>query len=484
MIGLSEFNKNSIERATQKILNNYGYGHDAWKLLESLGTVSEDAGCRSYLIGGFPRDIFIYMLKSYPETSDKYKSSTVFETNSRFLDLDIAVEGGAEKLAGFLKRDIGSKFKINYLKIHNKFGTVLIEFSVNGLPLKIDLASLRTEEYQSPGSLPKVNTRGISLEYDMRRRDFTINTVAFSLNRKDFFETIDYSSGLSDIFKKKIRILHELSFIDDPTRMFRAVRFEKRLAFRIDRKTVKLIEIAIGKKVLDNISGKRIFSEIDLLLKEKNPAANFERLEKLGILKGIYPKLAFDKKNKAVFKKIYKYFNESCKNSKQRKVFKQADAGIFYAAEILYGLNAGELSGVAARLNIGGRLEKTLKTIYCGIGEISALKINNLFNLNLKNTEIYDKLNKIDKRSILFYLFKSVREDAADFNFIKIIKKYLNEIMFIAPQVNGNDIKSLGVGEGPLCGKILGEIRLLKISGRLNSKKDEIKYIKENYLKI
>ncbi len=499
MTGLAEFEKNSIEQAIGEIFYRYGYGIPAQDLLKKIGVVSENAGFGAFLIGGFPRDIIIYILKSNPETSDKFKSSEVFESkqiaslalamtkqrkfkssevfesNSRFLDLDIAVRGSAEKLAFLIKENKNLKFKLNYLKAHKKFGTASLEFLVNGMPLKIDLASLRTEVYKKPGMLPEVNTAKAGLKDDISRRDFTINTVAFSINRKDFLKIKDYSSGIRDILNKKISVLHDLSFIDDPTRMFRAVRFEKRLGFRIDGKTLKLIKTALDKNILDNISGKRITAELYLLLKEKKPEIYFERLDKLNILSSIYGKLKFGKKNKIVFKKISAYFNEPDKAEKIRRVCKDIDINMLYTAEIFYGLSNSELSEAVKRLNMGQKIEKTLEAVYSDIKKINGLKLN--------NTEIYDKLNKIDAKSILFYLFQDCGGNGADLNFRKIIVRYLDKIIFIKPYLNGHDIKSMGICEGPLCGKILNEIKLLKIEGRLKSKKDELEYIKKNYIK-
>ncbi|MHB8232518.1 MAG: tRNA nucleotidyltransferase/poly(A) polymerase family protein [bacterium] len=483
MTGLIEFDKNSIEQAISEIFDNYGYGKPAQNLLRSIGIISENAGYGAFLIGGFPRDIIIYLMKSNPKTARKFKSSQVFQSGSRFLDLDIAVEGDAEKLAYFIKENKDSKFKLNYLKIHKNFGTALIEFSVKNIPLKIDLASLRTEVYKKSGVLPEVNTEGATLKSDIFRRDFTVNTVAFSVNRKDFLAVKDYACGLSDILNKKIRVLHKLSFIDDPTRIFRAVRFEKRLGFKIEQKTLKLMESALNKNVMDNISGKRITAEIYLLLKEKNPEVYFERLEKLNILSGIYGKLKFDKKKKTVFKKISLYFNNPRKADKLSMAFKDIDINTFYIAEIFYGLSEGELNEAVKRLNLGTRIQKTLENIYSDAEKLNNLKRNELFKLKLKNTEIYDKLKVSGINGILFYLFRDSGKDERDLNFKKIILRYLNRIVFIKPFVNGNDIKSMGICEGLLCGKILNEIRLLKIDGKLKSKDDELKYIKKRYIK-
>ncbi len=132
---------------------------------------------------------------------------------------------------------------------------------------------------------------------------------------------------------------------------------------------------------------------------------------------------------------------------------------------------------------MGQKIEKTLKTIYLDIKKINSLKVNNLFNLNVNNTGIYDKLNKIDVKSILFYLFQDCGRDKSDLNFRKIIVRYLDKIIFIKPYLSGSDIKSMGICEGPLCGKILNEIKLLKIGGALKSKKDELKYVKNHYIK-
>ncbi len=475
MTVLAEFEKNSIERAINEIFDKYGYGKQAEKLLEKIGVVSENAGFHAFLIGGFPRDIIIYILKSTPETSNKFKSSEIFEPNPRFLDLDIAIKGSAEELARLIKENKNLKFKPNYLRTHKKFGTASLEFLIGGIPLKIDLASLRTEVYKKPGMLPAVSSGKAGLEEDIRRRDFTINTVAFSVGRKDFLEIKDYSLGIRDILKKKISVMHGLSFIDDPTRMFRAVRFEKRLGFHIDGKTLKLIKTALDKNILDNISGKRIVAELYLMFNEKKPWACLERLDGLGIMRSIYERLSFRKENKTVFKKIFAYFNNMHKESKIRSVCRDIDINLFYMADLFYGLDDFELHETVDRLNMGQKIEKTLKAIYCDIKKINSLKLN--------IDGIYDKLNKIDVKSVLFYFFQDFGRTESDLNFRKIIVRYLNKIIFIKPYLNGNDIKSMGICEGPLCGKILNEIKLLKIEGRLKSKKDELIYIKKKYIK-
>ena len=477
------FGKYSLEKSIKKIFYDYGYGVSAFNLIESIGAVSEKLGFKSFLIGGFPRDVLIYILKSHAESAGYYKSSKVFNDCSGFLDLDVAVEGGSEKLVSAVKNDKNLKSLLNSLNMHERFGTALAEFYVSGKPLKIDFASLRTEIYIKSGMLPEVNTSSATLEKDIVRRDFTVNTVAFSVNPSNFLEIKSYSSGIEDILNKKIKILHELSFIDDPTRIFRAVRFEKRLDFHIDRGTLKLLKEALAQKALDNVSGKRITAELYILLKEKNPEIYFERLDKLSVLSSINPNLRFLKKNRIIIKRISRYFSEAKNFRILNEIFKNTREGkkLFYLAGIFYGLNGNELKEVSERLRLGKPVEEYLKKLlFIDRDEIDSLK-NDYKGDNAVG--LYKNFNKIEGKSLLFYLFQHEDEKKADLIFRKIVVRYLEKSVSEKPFLNGGDIKAMGICEGPVCGIILNEIKSLKTAGKLKNKADEIKYVESQYLK-
>ena len=477
------FGKYSLEKSINKIFHDYGYGVSALNLIESIGALSEKFGFKSFLIGGFPRDILIYILRSNAETAEYYKFSKVFNDYSGFLDLDVAVEGGSAKLVSSVKNDKNLKSLLHSLNIHERFGTALAEFYVSGKPLKIDFASLRTEIYIKSGMLPKVDISSATLEKDILRRDFTVNTVAFSINRSNFLEIKSYSSGIEDILNKKIKILHDLSFIDDPTRIFRAVRFEKRLDFRIDRGTLKFLKNALAQKVIDNVSGKRITAELYILFKEKNPEIYFERLHKLSVLSSINPSLRFLKKNKIIIKKINRYFSETKNFKILNEIFKNVKEGkrLFYLAGIFYGLNGIELKEVSERLKLGNTVEEFLKKLLFSDRD----KIDNLKNSYKGDNAVglYKNLNKIDGKSLLFYLFENEDEKNADLIFRKIVVRYLEKSVLEKPFLNGGDIKAMGICEGPVCGRILNEIKSLKTAGKLKNKTDEIKYVESLYLK-
>ena len=477
------FGKYSLEKSIKKIFYDYGYGVSALNLIESIGAVSEKLGFKSFLIGGFPRDVLIYILKSHAESAGYYKSSKVFNDCSGFLDLDVAVEGGSEKLVSAVKNDKNLKSLLNSLNMHERFGTALAEFYVSGKPLKIDFASLRTEIYIKSGMLPEVNTSSATLEKDIARRDFTVNTVAFSVNPSNFLEITSYSSGIEDILNKKIKILHELSFIDDPTRIFRAVRFEKRLDFHIDRGTLKLLKEALAQKALDNVSGKRITAELYILLKEKNPEIYFERLDKLSVLSSINPNLRFLKKNRIIIKRINRYFGEAKNFKILNEIFKNTHEGkkLFYLAGIFYGLNGNELKEVSERLRLGKPVEEYLKKLlFIDRDEIDSLK-NDYKGDNAVG--LYKNFNKIEGKSLLFYLFQHEDEKKPDLIFRKIVVRYLEKSVSEKPFLNGGDIKAMGICEGPVCGIILNEIKSLKAAGKLKNKADEIKYVESQYLK-
>lgn len=189
-------------------------------------------GYKLYLIGGLVRDLLL---------------------NQKSLDIDITVEGDAIEFARILE----SEAKAKILSIHKNFGTVKVE--INGE--KIDLASTRSEIYPKKGHLPHVDKIGCSLKEDVSRRDFSVNALAMSLNQNDFADLIDYTSGLTDLKSKKIKVLHDKSFIDDPTRIIRALKYSSRLGFELEEQTLKLQEDYLNDVNYD-MCNKRIKNEL------------------------------------------------------------------------------------------------------------------------------------------------------------------------------------------------------------------------------
>src|SRR5271170_367982 len=194
-------------------------------LLKRLGRLADERGEAAYAVGGFVRDLFL----RHPG-----------------VDIDITVEGDGLIFAEKLARLTGSE-----VEAFTRFGTSIVVVPGFG---KVDLATARTESYQSPGALPSVKKSGIV--QDLYRRDFTINAMALSLSPGYFLQLLDPFEGQTDLKKGRIRALHEKSFIDDPTRIFRAVRFEQRFKERIESRTQKLLSQAVRGNYIQRVSGE------------------------------------------------------------------------------------------------------------------------------------------------------------------------------------------------------------------------------------
>jgi tRNA nucleotidyltransferase/poly(A) polymerase len=205
----------------------------------------------AYLVGGYVRD------------------STLGRES---VDIDIVVEGDGVKVA----RQLNAKLK-GKLTSHAEFGTATICINSH----RVDLASARTEKYPSPAHLPHVYPS--TIVEDLNRRDFTINAIAMSISKANYGEIFDPFEGMNDIKKKLIRILHRNSFIDDPTRIFRALRYKNRFGFKVEEDTERLMHEAIKSGMVSKLSGQRILNELQLIFEEETFQHTVEDLASYGV---------------------------------------------------------------------------------------------------------------------------------------------------------------------------------------------------------
>ncbi len=403
-----------------------------FNLLKLAGEVAEELGFSAYIVGGSVRDL----LRG--------------ETN---LDIDLVIEGDGIAFANTLGKKLQAR-----VKSHKRFGTAVVLTDY----FKFDIATSRMEYYESPAALPTVETS--SIKKDLYRRDFTINTMAIKLNPDKFGQLFDFFGGQRDIKEKTIRILHNLSFIEDPTRAFRAIRFSERFGFKISKHTINLIRTAVRINLFDRLSGARMYDELDLLFLETEPVRAMKRLEELGLLKCIHSCLKVTKTLEETFESIqetFAWFNLLFFEEKVNK------AHLFLMA-FIEELTLQERKEALQRLNVPPKISKeTLDGI-----EHSQKALVQLQHASQK--EIYYILYPLNIQTILFTMAKAQHKEQK-----KAVSLYLTTLRKIRPELKGEDLQKMGYTPGPLFKKIFTAILDARLEGQIKSREEELAFVKE-----
>jgi tRNA nucleotidyltransferase (CCA-adding enzyme) len=345
---------------------------------------------------------------------------------------------------------------------YQKFGTAVIIFP-NGF--KIDVASARLEYYQFPAALPIVEMSSIKL--DLFRRDFTINTLAIQLNPKRFGILVDFFSGQKDIKEKSIRILHNLSFVEDPTRIFRAIRFEQRFGFTVGKVTARLIENAIKMDFFKQLSGRRVFSELRQILEEENPVPAMMRLQHYDLIKVIHPALSLNAEEVVLLNAV-------------KKVLSWYDLSFLdqpYLRWVVYFLVMLHQCDVDVSKNICGRLE--LMPTICKMVLIERFKAENCLHemerkRTLSNSNLYFELFPFKTELILYMMAVSGREGIK-----RSISHYFTQLRYVQLFIKGKDLLKMGLKPGPRYRKILERTMTEKLNGKLKTRTDELDFARQ-----
>lgn len=357
-------------------------------------------------------------------------------------DFDLVVEGDAIRLARSLASLHGGK-----MTAHSKFGTAkwFLPRSLaphGGTHEALDIISARSETYKHPAALPTVRLG--SIEDDIRRRDFTINALAIRLDDPHFGEVRDDLNGMEDLQKRIIRVLHSRSFIDDPTRMYRAVRYEKRYQFKIAEDTLGLISEA--RPLVEKLSAQRIRHEIDLILDEPNAGSMLARLDELELLSVIHPALANFQTSKLA---SLKSDNPALQNRNARWLL-----WLMHRSE-------QEIQLLNERLHFTADLLRILlsgSSLYSNLAALSGLKPSQCVEL----LESYS-LGAIE---IIYHVLS---EEKVRNKF----SKYLFEWRHVKPKTTGHDLKERGIEPGPKYAAILRRLRAAWLDGEVASKEEE-----------
>lgn len=404
-------------------------------LLKLLRLISQEAAnlhMPLYAVGGFVRDLLLGV---------------------RNWDVDLVVEGNAIQLARRLAEKYGGR-----VRSHKRFGTakwILPQkgfiIQGEGLPETVDLVTARTEFYEQPTALPTVERS--SIKQDLHRRDFTINTLAIRLDGEHWGELLDFYGGEQDLQKGLIRVLHSLSFVEDPTRILRAVRFEQRFGFRIEERTEELI--AEARDLLARVSGPRITHELELILQEREPERALKRLHDLGVLPYIHPALTFNQRVASRFRRLREALRTRTAPDLPVRL---------YMALWLYDLPKQEMRSVADRLKFR-RETLTLLEDTVDLRE----HLNVLKDPRSRPSQI---VRLLDRRTPAAFFVIAVAED--DPVLWERYDAYMTTWRHVRPTIDGTYLrKELGLRPSPAFGRILRRLRDAWLDGEITTPEEE-----------
>lgn len=407
-------------------------------LLRLVAREAEERGDALYIVGGFVRDLIL---------------------NAPSADYDIVVEGDAIGLARSLAAAFGGRESS-----HQRFGTAKWQLDLgnrqfcaalesesleaNSLPEYLDFVSARTEFYTHPTALPSVQ-RG-SIKLDLHRRDFTINTLALRLDGRYYGQLLDHWGGGRDLRNQKIRVLHSLSFMDDPTRILRAVRLEQRFEFQIEDRTLELLNEAIS--LLDRVSGERIRSEFDTIFNEPKFAGIMARLQALGLLEAIHMALGWDQWLEARIEAI-----KSFEPPDSWRLKESPERDFLYYAIWLFRLTPQEAEGVGRRLRFPAAVLRDI---------LETVDLNRFLQSLTATTApsvVVARLDDVQERVLITSCI--ALNDRPEI--CQILEKYLGKWRFIQPEADGEALRAMGLPQGPIYGEILWKLRAAWLDGEI-----------------
>jgi len=407
-------------------------------LLWQARDVANKMGHSLYVVGGFVRDLML----GVPN-----------------LDLDLVVEGDAVSVARELAKQLKGR-----VRSHSRFGTatILLEGTKGtSLPASLDFVTARTEFYQHPTALPEVERS--SIKQDLYRRDFTINTMAICLDGDRYGDLLDFYGGERDLRDGLVRVLHIFSFVEDPTRIMRAVRLEQRLGFRLETRTAELVADAL--ELLNRVSGERLRHELELILDERAPAVAVRRLGELGVLRGLEPGLEYDNWLAGKLESSVAWHQNqvtAVRPGSEASVV-HLEQNKLLLALLTYRLDKMQLTRFLDRLRFGLEVRKFLREVH----QLRSLA-NRLEKPELKPSRVYRLLDGYSADAATAFWLALDSEVARQH-----VRLYLDRLRWVRTLVGGEYLKGLGLRPGPLYGRVLDRLLFARLDGRIHTLHDE-----------
>ncbi|HSF60266.1 MAG TPA: CBS domain-containing protein [Gaiellaceae bacterium] len=379
-----------------------------------------------YLVGGTLRDILL---------------------GEESFDIDVAVEGDAIAFARALATALGGRFTP-----HDKFGTAIVSY---GDGERLDVVTTRTEFYDSPGALPTVERA--ALREDLRRRDFTINAMAASLEPRNFGRLVDPYDGRSDLTARVLRVLHNLSFIDDPTRIFRGIRYEARYGLRFDDHTTSLARGCVEMGLVGDLSSVRLRDELVQLLEDPGAPGGIERLGELGVDRAIHPHLRSDGEAASLFERARTLRDE---------LHVEVPLWRLGVAVLARDMSSNEAFDWLERLKIRRRDVDHI----VGAITVAPRIAERLRGEPLTPAQVVALADPFAPDAPLLAL---AREEQP------ALREYFTRLRSVKLEIGGADLAELGLAESPQVGEVLAELRRRKLNGELEGRESELAAARE-----
>jgi len=435
-----------------------------YALLQLIGSATEHMGYTVYVVGGFVRDLLL----------EQTNRGAAF-------DMDIVIEGDAIAFAEQMQRHYGGR-----IVPHRRFGTakwllndaeyplqqeLLLDQLGNApldngkgdthstmreLPPHLDFVTARTEFYTAPTVLPTVERSSIKL--DLHRRDFTINTLALCLNPDRWGELLDFYGGVADLERGVVRVLHSLSFVDDPTRILRAVRYEQRFGFRIGERTLELL--CDARELLDRVTAARLRHELERILEEQMPEKALQRLYALQVLQQLHPALLVDPWLHQQFAAL----RARVSNDAGATALSAEPIERYYWGLLTLRLSAADQQALSERLGLRSETQRLMAGL-----QVIYRQEATLADPALPPSGVVAILDRSPEQALALYLALDLAPAIT-----ARLQAYVSKWQHIRPSLDGRDLQALGYPRGPLYGEILGAIRAALLDGQVSSREEEI----------
>ena len=411
-------------------------------LLRELGDLADEGGVSLYLVGGVVRDLLL---------------------KQENWDLDLTVEGDGIAFARLVADRYGAG-----LAVFERFATARLVFPDG---LKIDIATTRRESYAQPAILPTVQLA--SIEEDLYRRDFTINAMAIQLNAAQFGRLRDVYGGQRDLRARTIRVLHVGSFEDDPTRIFRAIRFEHRFGFRLERATLRLLAQAASTNLIARLSGPRLQNEILLLFSEHDPVRAIARLAQLKLLRFLHRRLCYTKNVKRVVTAVPKALTWWARRFPDSVI----DRPIVYLMALSSESSPDVVAAMIRRLALS---REQAKNVSAGGSRIDRALKRLTDKGTVRPSQVYRLLADLSDEALVLLLARQIsRQHGVR---LSLLKRHLLSYVknrAVKTALTGRDLQAMGLKPGPQYRTILGQLLDARIDGMITTEAEERAFVQK-----